>query len=549
MTSGGEQRLLDRVFPFHFAVDGAGRIVDAGPRLREIAGDRLDGIDFFSGRFVDAPFRISDLETLRNEDGRISVVSLPVLDGIRLRGEFAVDPDAPDAPVRFLGHPWIGSLQELQSQGLRLEDFPPHSGLSDLLVMLQSRESANADLRRLAADLRERGRRLEEELAARERLEAQLQHAQRMEAMGRLAGGVAHDFNNALTAIGGHASLGRMSNDPADARRHLEAISEAARRASDITARLLGFARRQPIAFEPVDVTRAVDDARALLDSLLGARTPLEVEVAEDLPEVLSDRNRLEQAIVNLAINARDASPDGGVIRVSVRSETAESTEVLRFGERAAGCWIVIEVADQGVGMSDTVVEHAFEPFFTTKELGEGTGLGLAMVWSLVERSGGVIDLQTGPDEGTRFTLHLPAMAAGDAGSPSTEGHGSSASDGLPGDGRRLLLVEDDAEALGTMTQLLESAGFEVEAVSSAEDATEIVDRAAQPFDVLVTDVVLSGTSGDRLADTLKLRQPWLRVVLVTGYDRDQVLEGREGDIVLAKPFSIEELQEAIGAR
>ena len=549
MSRGGEQRLLDRAFPFHFAVDQAGRIVDAGPRLREIAGDRLDDLDFFSGRFVDLPFRITDLAALRSEEGGISVVSLPSLDGIRLRGEFVADAALPEAPVRFLGHPWIGSLQELQSQGLRLDDFPPHSGLSDMLVMLQSRESANADLRRLAADLRERGRRLEEELSNRERLEAQLQHAQRMEAMGRLAGGVAHDFNTALTAIGGHASLGRMSSTHDDARRHLEAISEAARRASEITARLLGFARRQPIAIESVDVETAVSEARALLDPLLGARTPLEVEIGEAMPGVLSDANRLQQAIVNLVINARDASPEGGVIRIGTRVETTEDPSVLRFGERPAGHWVIIEVEDQGTGMTDTVVEHAFEPFFTTKELGEGTGLGLAMVWSLVERSGGFIDLRTSSEEGTRLALHLPAALIEEVAVDPDDGSESCPVADSVGDGRRLLLVEDDPQALTAMTQLLESAGFRVEPVLSAEAATAVVDRAEEPFDVLVTDVVLSGISGDRLADTLKLRQPWLRVVFITGYDRSQVLKGRDGDVVLSKPFSIEELHDAIGTR
>ncbi len=549
MIRGEDQhRLIDRAFPFHFAVDADGRVIDSGPRLREIAGAGLVEVDVFGDRVIEGPLRLRSLEALRGADGEVNVVALPCLHGIRLRGEFVTDPVDPDGPVRFLGHPWITGIDDLATLGLTLQDFPPHSGLSDLLVNLKMRDSVNEELRRLAGSLRDRSQQLESELAHRERLEAQLQHAQRMEALGRLAGGVAHDFNNALGAIGGHASLGRAASDLDNARRHFERISEAAKRAGDITSRLLAFSRRKPIDSRELDVSESLRESASLLGPLLGERVVLELGVAPGMPPVRTDETGLQQAIVNLVLNARDAMPDGGTIRVRASFEHADEPVTLRWGERAPGRWVVIDVEDVGTGIEPEVLDRIFDPFFTTKDLGEGTGLGLATVWWLVERSGGVIDVKSEPGSGTTFAIHLPAgdvVASAETRASTPAEHAGQ----TLGDGRHLLLVEDDPNILTATAQLLEADGFRVESASSGEEAIELVDRSPQPFDVLVSDVVMTGMSGARLADLLTVRQPWLKVVLMSGYDQATVeANGVVGEI-LPKPFTLEEIRRAIGAR
>jgi signal transduction histidine kinase/CheY-like chemotaxis protein len=543
-----QRRLIDRAFPFHFAVDATGRIVDSGPRLREIAGPALAEVDVFGDQIIEGPYRIRDHAALRGTDGDINVVAMPCLRGIRLRGEFVADPVDPEAPVRFLGHPWITGIDDLSKLGLNLKDFPPHSGLSDLLVNLKMRDSVNEELRRMAASLRERTQQLERELDHRQRLEAQLQHAQRMEALGRLAGGVAHDFNNALAAIGGHASLGSTSPDLENARRHFAQIKEATKRAGEITSRLLAFSRRRPIDSEDLSVDESIRESVSLLGPLLGERIVLELGVESGMPTVRTDATGLQQAIVNLVVNARDAMPDGGTIRVRARFENADEARTLRWGERGPGRWVVIEVQDHGTGIAPEVVDRIFDPFFTTKDLGEGTGLGLATVWWLVERSGGVIDVRSEIGQGTTFALHLPAGET--MTSSATAGPGETVeSAGDLGGGRHLLLVEDDPYILSATAQLLEADGFRVEAVSSGEEAIAVVDRSPEPFDVLVTDVVMAGMSGARLAELLTVRQPWIKVVLVSGYDDATVqANGGRGEI-LAKPFTLDEIRRAIGAR
>lgn len=538
MLSGGQVRLIDRAFPFHFSVGSDGRIVDAGPRLREIAGDALADVDFHREDLVDGPLRIRDHAALRATNGEVNVVDLPPLGGIRLRGEFVADGEDEASPVRFLGHPWITSLADLDRLGLELHDFPPHTGLSDLLVNLQMREAVNRDLQRLAGDLRERTSRLEEELRNRDALEQRLQQAQRMEAVGRLAGGIAHDFNNALMAIGGHAALGSAARDLEAARSRFAIIAEAVRRAEEITARILAFARKGRMDIQSVPLAGALAEARAMLEPLLGDRVELHIESEPDASPAIVDPSALQQALVNLVINARDATRGEGVIDLRARSEHSDEVAALRFGDRPSGDWAVVEVSDHGIGMPPEVVDRIFEPFFTTKELGEGTGLGLSTVWWVVERSGGFLDVRSVEGRGTTVAVHLPAASEGAA--PPDEKARSVGVD------RRVLVVEDDPVALAALVAQLEGEGYRIESAHSAEEAIEIVDRSLEPFDILLTDVLLQEMSGPELASRLRIRQPWLSVVFVSGADRKTLEEaGLEGP-VLAKPFTIDELRSAL---
>ncbi|MCP4497704.1 MAG: hypothetical protein GY825_13095, partial [Phycisphaeraceae bacterium] len=276
--------LLDRAFPFHFALDEAGSIVAAGPRFAEIAGDYRSSESFFTLEAIDSPVPIHDYDALRRADGELQVVRLAMLGGILLRGEFMHDADS--GIIRFLGHPWITDLSELADQGLGLADFPANAGVADLLVLLQARNNAVADMRRLNDRLKatsdalaSRNEELERELEHRGRLEEQLLQSQKMEAIGQLASGVAHDFNNVLLAVSGHATLGLNADRVEDAIRHFESIIEAGDRAADITARLLVFARRRRLQSEDLDLADAVRDSISLLDPLLEDRCTLELEL------------------------------------------------------------------------------------------------------------------------------------------------------------------------------------------------------------------------------------------------------------------------------
>ena len=524
--------LLDRAFPFHFALDVDGRFVEGGPRFREIAGNAIDEHGFFDFDAIDGPKSARDFESLRRIDGEVNVVDLPFLGGIRLRGEFVIDPDH-SGILRFIGHPWLTGIDDLADLGLDLDDFPPHSGISDMLVNLQMREAVNKDLKRLTASLRERTKDLEVELETRARLEERLQQSQKMEALGRLAGGIAHDFNNALTAISGHASMGSMTGEIDDAHRHLEAIQNAAARAADITGRLLAFARRKRIELQPADIGGIVESADRMLQPLLGSKVRFEVEQESEGREVFTDPAILQQAIVNLVLNARDASPADGLVRLRTWHEYDESVRMIQGNERRPGDWIVIEVSDSGDGIPPEVRDRIFEPFFTTKSLGEGTGLGLSTVWWITERSGGVVDVDSVPGKGTSFRLHLPAVAD----------HSTTAEVRSAGKGR-LLLVEDHEPTRLVTADLLASRGWTVECADSAEAALERFDRSLNPFEVLVADVVLGGMDGHQLADVMRTRQPWLRVVLVSAMGPPK--EGSQRLPVLSKPFTIESLIEAI---
>lgn len=516
--------------------------MEGGPKLVEIAGDRLRGANFFLLDAVEGPRRPRNHRDLREFDGAANIVILPMLDGIRLRGEFVCLDDDPDTSVMFLGHPWLTDLSDVGEFGLDIRDFPAHTGLSDMLVNLQMREAVNQDLKRLAGRLRDRTAELERELENNHRLEEQLRQAQKMEALGRLAGGVAHDFNNALTAISGHASLGLLGKNLDDARRHLQSINEASNRATGITARLLAFARRKRMEVREVEAGPALEEVSNLLAPILGERAILEVSYPPDLGAVSTDASALQQAIVNLVVNARDASPSGGRIELTARKERSDVAIPMHGSEREAGEWVVITVRDFGAGIEEAVMERLFEPFFTTKELGEGTGLGLTTVWWVAERSSGAIDVQSTVGEGTTISMHLPAV-------PSAEFVARPSEIQNIGRGRRLLLVDDDDAVRTSTMDLLRATGWEVFGANSAEEALALVDSIG-PIEVLVSDIVLSGMGGRELASTLRLRQPWIRVVLISGYTAE--IEAAQGDLqsadvmVLGKPFTLRELQDVL---
>jgi len=370
------------------------------------------------------------------------------------------------------------------------------------------------------------------EKALAERTE-QLRQAQKLEAVGRLAGGVAHDFNNLLTVITGRADLLRDVLVDDERSEHVDEIADAAARAARLTAQLLAFARKQVLEPRALDVTAVVRDVAPLLERLLGEDVELVLRLDARVGAVHADRGQLEQVLVNLAVNARDAMPGGG--RLSI--ETANvSTEPREDG---AGLGSVrLRVADTGVGMDEATCARAFEPFFTTKEGEGGTGLGLATVYGIVTQSGGRIALESEPGGGTSVDILLPRVAC-----PTVALESPPAVRG-PAGAETILLAEDEPTVQKVVVHLLERSGYTVFAAPDGATALQLHEQLSRPVDLLITDVRMPGMNGRDLAQRLRLAQPGLPVLLVSGYAEDAVDGLTQADDLafLQKPFSGEEL-------
>ena len=540
----GHESLVDRAFPFHLAMDTDLVVVEAGPRLKTLIGDQVIGRSFGDVVHIERPFASLDFEHLKGAEGEVQVLEVLDAPGLRMRGEFLLDHAFGKEVLRFVGHPWIMDLAELQKFGLDLHDFPPHAGVADLLILLQARSNSFEEMRTLAARLRSASKELEErnaalelELETRKRLEMQLQQAQKMDAIGRLAGGVAHDFNNVLLAITGHATLARKAANQAGRENHIEKIFEAADRAADITARLLAFARRKRLEVVDVDLATAINEASSMLGPLIGEHINLRVECANDVGSIKTDRVALQQLVMNLVLNARDAMPEGGVIEIGARAEISDEPLLLFSGERQAGRWGVIQVKDQGTGIDPQDLGRIFEPFFTTKSLGEGTGLGLATVWWIVKESGGVIDIVSEADQGTVVTIHLPA---GNDAMQIVQGQEATQFPTAP-----ILVVEDDGVVREPLVECLQSLGCTVASARDGAEALNIVNNSTHTFGYLLSDVVMPGLDGRELAEKLRGLLPGIKVVLMSGYDPEPSEGAQDTDVMLLKPFTLDELRVA----
>ena len=387
----------------------------------------------------------------------------------------------------------------------------------------------------------------------RQRVQQRLERAQRLESLGQMAGSVAHDFNNLLTVIRGNLELIQPELRPdhplaAD----LAEIRQAAERATGLTEQLLLFSRRELVPPEPVALGELIEELAPMLRRSLPDDIELKLAIAGDLPPTLADSGQLEQVLLNLIINARDAMAEGGRIELRVgRQRVAEAVEQ-RPAELprgiAAGRYNRIDVIDQGCGMPPEVAEQAFEPFFTTKPRGSGSGLGLATADGMVRRYGGSAHLVSAPDAGTRVTLLLP-QAERDAAAPSGEAQTGDPGRPVPAAARRVLLAEDDGAVRRTVSQMLRQAGYTVLVAADGEQAERIAGRSQVPIDLLLTDVVMPRLSGPRLAERVRLLQPGLPVLFVSGYtDGEMERSGLAGGPLhlLRKPFTIAELLAAV---
>ncbi len=382
------------------------------------------------------------------------------------------------------------------------------------------------------------------DISLRRGLERRLQRAQRLEALGRLAGGVAHDFNNLLTVIQGNLELARREGGGSPAVDEiLGEIGEAARRGMQVTAQLLAFGRRQPLTSAPVDLRSVLEEGEGILRRVVGEEVELQIERGAE-PAVLDvDRTGLEQAILNLAINARQAMPHGGRLSLVVRTEERLSpADRLRFPEADSGPHVLLEVSDTGVGMSPEIQARAFEPFFTTRGREGGTGLGLSSVYGTVAQSGGSIAAESEPGRGATFTLCFPASSA----TPPT----GVREERLPeqkssGRGETILLVEDDPGVRRALVRVLEGAGYRVLPAGSAEEARGLLSERGEEVRLCLTDVVLPGASGVSLAAHLRQEWPDIPVLAMTGYTEERLSTGgaEAGNLpFLQKPFLPAEL-------
>ncbi len=417
----------------------------------------------------------------------------------------------------------IESLAEQQSELQR-----SYAALSSSYEQLQERE------RRLQDEIEERRR---AETALRES-EAQLLHAQRMEAMGRLAGGIAHDFNNLMTTVLGYTTIHQGDDGPgSDVQTGLREIRRAAERATRLTSQLLAFSRRQVLRPQVLDLNAIVQDMESMMSRVLGDDLELRTVLAEDLSPILADKGQIEQVLLNLAINARDAMDRGGVLTLTTCPVIATG-EPPGPGAPAAGTAMVrLAVSDTGVGIPPENRAHIFEPFYTTKPAGQGTGLGLSTVYGIVRQSGGAIHLESKVGEGTTFLVDLPATQRE---LPAESGEAEAVD--LTGRGETVLCVEDERSVLSLLRRMLERVGYEVIVASSAEEALEEVEQRDEPIDLLLSDVVMRGMSGPDLAERVRERWPGLPVILISGFPGDPADVDTERLVFLAKPFTREAL-------
>jgi signal transduction histidine kinase/CheY-like chemotaxis protein len=407
-------------------------------------------------------------------------------------------------------------------------------------------ESLELAVRDRTQELWEANQALKAEAAEREAAEAQLRQVQKMEAVGQLTGGIAHDFNNMLAVVVGGIDLAlrRLNGPRREVSLHLNNAMEGATRAAALTRRLLSFARSEPLMPESVDSRELIGGMSDLLDRTLGERIKVEIDLAADSWPTYVDPHQLENAIVNLAVNARDAMEGEGVMRIASANVRLAANEV---GDIRAGDYVRISVGDTGCGMTQEVLEHAFEPFFTTKPVGKGTGLGLSQIFGFAHQSGGEVGIQSAVGEGTTVSIYLPrtAAAAPVRLHPAAQRTSANADAHVPG--ARILLVEDDPRVRTATVGALEDLEYDPIACASGAEAIEAF--KAQEFDLVISDVIMPEMTGPELIRHLKdISDREFAVLFVTGYVGEDGSDDLRSHELLRKPFTVGALASAVAA-
>ncbi|WP_256807222.1 GAF domain-containing protein [Bradyrhizobium sp. Bra64] len=431
----------------------------------------------------------------------------------------------------FFGHAETGRFQAEHESALL--GIAGHAATAiDNAQLLTRLQALNAELEQRVAD----------EIAERMKAEEQLRQSQKMEAVGQLTGGIAHDFNNMLAVIIGSLNLAkrRLGKGEVDIGRFIDGAIDGANRAATLTQRLLAFSRQQPLAPEVVDINKMVGGMSELLDRSLGELVRLEMVLAAGLWRVKADPAQLESAILNLAVNARDAMPKGGRLTI----ETSNASIDQKYSREYAlipGQYVLVAVTDNGIGIPDDVVGKVFDPFFTTKEVGKGTGLGLSQVYGFVRQSGGHVKIYSEVDVGTTVKIYLPRFAGDDVTSSASQ---VAAHPGASMQNETILVVEDDERVRSISCESLRELGYNVLEAASAREALRTIENGSVP-DLLFTDVVMPDMTGAELAAALSKRHPELKVLFTTGYTRNAIVHNGmldAGKHLLSKPFAIEDL-------
>ncbi|HHS13004.1 MAG TPA: PAS domain-containing sensor histidine kinase [bacterium] len=376
-----------------------------------------------------------------------------------------------------------------------------------------------------------------------DKIHAQLLQAQKMEAIGILAGGVAHDFNNLLTAIQGNADLTLLDiNDKSPHYRDLKQIKIAAGRAADLTKQLLLFSRKHLMGFSLLNLNQSIEGLLTMIRRLIGENIMVKTNLSSDLWTVKADRGTLEQVVMNLVVNARDAMPLGGRLTISTGNIKFKDIPVHHMGKASSGAFVCLSVTDSGIGMEKKTIQHIFEPFFSTKEPGSGTGLGLSVVYGIVKQHGGWINVYSEPDHGSTFKVYLPAIMKK---AEKTHNDPSITIKALQGNGERVLVVEDDINVRNFIVSALDRAKYDVISAGSYEEAMNVFESEKHHFQMVLSDVVLPDRTGIDLVDAMLNINPNIRVLLGSGYmdEKSQwpVIQER-GYRFLQKPYALMDL-------
>ena len=545
----------------HFLPDGSATSpLHLGERLRESERQYqalFEAIDegFCIIEFLDGPEGpMSDYVHVSANPAYLANAGIPEVVGQRVR---EMVPDEADGwveiyrevlltgkPIRF-ERELVKTGRYLELSAFRLEP-PERRQVAVLFLDVTKRHRAETALRELNETLE---RRVAEELAERIKAEEALRQAQKMEAVGQLTGGIAHDFNNMLAVVLGALNLieRRFVGADSPARKYVDTAKDGVRRATQLTQRLLAFSRQQPLKPEPVDANELVAGMSELLRHSLGSAVQLETILAGGLWRVHADPNQIENAVLNLAINGRDAMREGGRLTIETANCHLDERYVESHIGVTAGQYVMVAVSDTGIGMTPETMAKAFDPFFTTKKVGHGTGLGLSQVYGFVKQSGGHVKIYSELCEGTVVKIYLPRLV----GERGADGE-ARAEPGAPLDaGKELILVvEDEPSVRELAVDALTELGYEVLQADGAKAALELVE-ANPRIALLFTDVVMPETNGRQLADEAKKRRPGLKVLFTTGYTRNAIVHNGQldpGVQLVCKPYTIEDLAARVRA-
>ncbi len=432
---------------------------------------------------------------------------------------------------------WVGTDTDITEQRLAQETLQTFSARLEREVEQRTRELLLTN------------ERLKSEIDHREKAEEQLRQSQKMEAIGQLTGGVAHDFNNVLAIISGNLELLQRRFDkgePGGIERYADGISEGVKRAAALTQRLLAFARQQPLAPRPIDPNKLVSGMSELLRRTLGEHITLETVLAGAVWNIFADANQLENAIINLAVNARDAMPNGGTLTIETANCHLDDNYTAENGSITPGQYVLVCVSDTGSGMPRHVAQRAFDPFFTTKSVGKGSGLGLSQVYGFARQTGGNVKIYSEEGQGTTIKLYLPRFR----GALNPAAHTDVLYETPRGRGEVVLVVEDDERVRQVVVETLRQLDYDVVEAETPENALEIID-SLEKLDVLFTDVVMPGMNGRRLADEVRRRRPGIAILFTSGYTRNAIVHGGiiDHDVhLISKPYTNQQLARKLRA-